>query len=281
MSGLSTDLPVAGRPVLVVGGGAAALGRIAALRAAGAHITVYADQPTDAVADLADRGAVQLQPGLPGPAELAAAWLVVAATGTAMFDARIAQEAAAVQRFCLTSAAGPPGTAQSGTAQSGAAQAGTAQAGAGPAGGAGAAAAPGAVAPAEAGIGSVVLVGGGPGDPGLITVAGLAAVRIADVLVCDRLAPLAVLDEARSDALIIDVSKIPGGRSTPQTEINRLLVEHAVGREDRRPAQGWRQFRIRPRRGGVAGVRGGRDPGPGDPRACRRRSPRRHWPEFR
>ncbi|MGI8769179.1 MAG: SAM-dependent methyltransferase, partial [Propionibacteriaceae bacterium] len=51
--------------------------------------------------------------------------------------------------------------------------------------------------PAEAervgGPGQVVLVGGGPGDPGLITVAGLEAVREADVIVVDRLAPLTVL----------------------------------------------------------------------------------------
>ena len=72
-----------------------------------------------------------------------------------------------------------------------------------------------------------MLVGGGPGDPGLITVAGLAAVRTADVLITDRLAPLAVLADARTGAEIIDVSKIPHGRSTPQETINELLIEHA------------------------------------------------------
>ena len=76
--------------------------------------------------------------------------------------------------------------------------------------------------------GRVVLVGGGPGDPGLITVAGLAAVRAADVVVTDRLAPLAVLADLRPGAEVIDVSKIPGGRTTPQEEINRLLIEHAT-----------------------------------------------------
>lgn len=75
--------------------------------------------------------------------------------------------------------------------------------------------------------GSVTLVGGGPGDPGLVTVAGRAAIESADVIVTDRLAPLAALRWARPDAEIIDVAKIPGGRSTSQEQINRLLVEHA------------------------------------------------------
>lgn len=78
-----------------------------------------------------------------------------------------------------------------------------------------------------AGPGEVILVGGGPGDPGLVTVAGREALEGADVIITDRLAPLAALKWARADAEIIDVAKIPGGRSTSQAEINRLLIEHA------------------------------------------------------
>lgn len=77
------------------------------------------------------------------------------------------------------------------------------------------------------GTGSVTLVGGGPGDPGLVTVAGREAIEQADVIITDRLAPLAALAWARPDVEIIDVAKIPGGRSTSQDEINQLLVEHA------------------------------------------------------
>ncbi|MET1038125.1 MAG: uroporphyrinogen-III C-methyltransferase [Aeromicrobium sp.] len=77
------------------------------------------------------------------------------------------------------------------------------------------------------GTGSVTLVGGGPGDPGLVTVAGRAAIESADVIVTDRLAPLSALAWARPDVEIIDVAKIPGGRSTSQDDINQLLVEHA------------------------------------------------------
>ena len=77
------------------------------------------------------------------------------------------------------------------------------------------------------GTGKVTLVGGGPGDPGLVTVAGREAIERADVIITDRLAPLAALAWARPDVEINDVAKIHGGRSTSQDEINQLLVEHA------------------------------------------------------
>lgn len=76
-------------------------------------------------------------------------------------------------------------------------------------------------------IGAVVLVGGGPGDPDLITVAGLRAIREADVIIYDRLAPLAVLDQARPGTERIDVGKIPRGPQTSQDDINALLITHA------------------------------------------------------
>lgn len=81
--------------------------------------------------------------------------------------------------------------------------------------------------PTEPVLGQVILVGGGPGDPGLLTVAGLAAIRAADVIVTDRLAPLASLAAARPDAQIVHVGKIPRGAFTPQEAINSMLVEHA------------------------------------------------------
>lgn len=81
--------------------------------------------------------------------------------------------------------------------------------------------------PAWAGVGRVVLVGGGPGDPGLLTLAGLAALREADVVVCDRLAPLGLLDSLDPGVQVVHVGKIPRGDFTPQERINSLLVEHA------------------------------------------------------
>lgn len=81
-------------------------------------------------------------------------------------------------------------------------------------------------------LGHVCLVGAGPGDPGLITVAGLQALRRAEVVVFDRLAPRELLAEAAGDSLLIDVGKKAGAHSKTQDEINDLLVEH--GRAGRR-----------------------------------------------
>ncbi|MGV3562899.1 MAG: uroporphyrinogen-III C-methyltransferase [Nocardioides sp.] len=79
--------------------------------------------------------------------------------------------------------------------------------------------------------GTVALVGGGPGDVGLMTVAGRAAVEQADVLLVDHLAPAEAGAWASPQAQIIDVAKLPRGAFTPQERINELLVEHArVGR---------------------------------------------------
>ena len=73
--------------------------------------------------------------------------------------------------------------------------------------------------------GKVVLVGAGPGDPGLITVRGVEVLRFADVVVYDRLATPSLLSHCRGDAKLIYVGKGPGGMK--QLEINALLVEEA------------------------------------------------------
>ncbi len=72
-----------------------------------------------------------------------------------------------------------------------------------------------------------MLVGGGPGDPGLITVAGRQWLARADVVVTDRLGPTSLLAELGADVTIIDVGKTAGNHPIPQDEINRILVEHA------------------------------------------------------
>jgi len=84
------------------------------------------------------------------------------------------------------------------------------------------------VAQHDPAIGTVTLLGGGLGDPGLLTVAGIEAIRQADVIVHDRLAPLSALRHARDDVHVVDVGKIPRGDFTPQERINDLLVEHAL-----------------------------------------------------
>ena len=75
--------------------------------------------------------------------------------------------------------------------------------------------------------GEVVLVGGGPGDPDLLTVAGLRAVQQADVVVHDRLGPVSSLDEVNPAAELVNVGKIPRGAFTPQEEINAILIDRA------------------------------------------------------
>jgi uroporphyrin-III C-methyltransferase/precorrin-2 dehydrogenase/sirohydrochlorin ferrochelatase len=82
--------------------------------------------------------------------------------------------------------------------------------------------------PAGGRTGSVVLVGGGPGDPELITVRGHRAIAQADVVIADHLAPLSLLASLPTDVEVIDASKLPRGRSMAQEQINALLIEHAL-----------------------------------------------------
>jgi uroporphyrin-III C-methyltransferase/precorrin-2 dehydrogenase/sirohydrochlorin ferrochelatase len=75
--------------------------------------------------------------------------------------------------------------------------------------------------------GSVALIGCGPGDPDLLTLKALQRLQEADVLVIDRLVDARVLEYARRDAERIFVGKTPGGPTTPQAEIDRILVREA------------------------------------------------------
>jgi uroporphyrinogen III methyltransferase/synthase len=75
--------------------------------------------------------------------------------------------------------------------------------------------------------GRVILVGAGPGDPGLMTVRALQVIAQADVILYDKLIPPTALDGARPDALLLDVGKIGGGEQVPQDETHRLLLTHA------------------------------------------------------
>lgn len=75
--------------------------------------------------------------------------------------------------------------------------------------------------------GLVYIVGGGPGDPGLITVKGLDCLRRADVVLYDRLVAQELLTEVSAHAEMIDVGKEPKRHRRSQDEINSLLVEKA------------------------------------------------------
>jgi len=75
--------------------------------------------------------------------------------------------------------------------------------------------------------GRVLLVGAGPGDPELLTVKAVRALKAADVILYDRLVGLGILDHARREAELIPVGKAKGQHSVPQSEINAILIARA------------------------------------------------------
>ena len=77
-------------------------------------------------------------------------------------------------------------------------------------------------------LGSVALVGGGPGDPGLLTVRGRQLLAEADVVVADHLAPRDVLAELDPDVEVIDAGKMPGAHTLTQAQINEVLISRAL-----------------------------------------------------
>jgi uroporphyrin-III C-methyltransferase/precorrin-2 dehydrogenase/sirohydrochlorin ferrochelatase len=78
-------------------------------------------------------------------------------------------------------------------------------------------------------LGEVYLIGAGPGDPDLLTLRALQLLQQADVVLYDRLVPMAVLDRARREARRIFVGKVHGGDEghTPQEDIHELMIRHA------------------------------------------------------
>ena len=76
--------------------------------------------------------------------------------------------------------------------------------------------------------GTVFLVGGGPGDPGLITVKGMQALREADCIIYDRLSSQELLEEAKPGCELIYVGKADHRHTMKQEEINRLLASKSM-----------------------------------------------------
>jgi len=281
---------LAGRTVLVVGGGAVAERKIAALLKTGARIRVGAPQATATIAAWAGEGRIDWQRGGYAPALLDDAWLVIAATGDAGINARVAEEAgrrrvlvnvvddavlstfqvpAVIDRSPLLVAISSAGAAPM------LARAlrerleilldhalGPLAALLGRYRNAIRAARPrletrrrfyselldgsvasllrarrpraaervlkAAIAASTHGAhGEVVLVGAGPGDPGLLTLHALRALNEADVILHDRLVSADVLDLARRDAQRIEVGKRTGDHAGIQDLIHALMLEHA------------------------------------------------------
>ena len=77
-------------------------------------------------------------------------------------------------------------------------------------------------------IGTVSLIGAGPGDPGLLTLRGCELLKSADVVVYDRLAHPSLLNYARPDAEKIYVGKASAHHSVKQGDINAIILERAL-----------------------------------------------------
>lgn len=231
-----TALRLLGRPVLVVGGGPVAARRAKGLLDAGARVTVVAPVASDALRELAASGLLTWEPRTYLSSDVDGVWFVQTATGVAAVDAQVAADAEAQRIWCVNasdheaSAAWTPAVAVVDDVKI------AINAGGDPRR---AMALRDAVATAletgdlplrrrRASTGSVALVGGGPGDSGLITVRGRRLLGQADVVVADRLGPRDLLQELAPDVRVIEVGKTPGHHPVPQLEINRILVEEAL-----------------------------------------------------
>ena len=236
-----TALRLLGRPVLVVGAGPVAARRTKGLLDAGARVTVVAPVACPALAELADAGLLHWEPRPYRPSDVDGVWFVQTATGNAAVDAQVSADAEAQRIWCVNasdheaSAAWTPAVAVVDDVKI------AVNAGGDPRR---AMALRDAVATAldtgdlplrrhrvsgtGATAGSVALVGGGPGDTGLITVRGRRLLGQADVVVADRLGPRGLLAELAPDVRVIEVGKTPGHHPVPQAEINRILVDEAL-----------------------------------------------------
>ncbi|SOE00632.1 uroporphyrinogen-III C-methyltransferase [Blastococcus haudaquaticus] len=228
------------RRVVVVGGGQVAHRRVAGLLAARARVTVVSPEVTPAIEALVEPGSLSWVRRRYEPGDLDGAWYAVAATDDPTVNAAVAEEAERARLFCAraddrsASNVWTPAVARHGELVVGVHGGGDPQRAIGVRDAVVAGLTDGSIAdraartPAVAPTGSVVLVGGGPGDPGLITVRGRQAVAQADVVLADHLAPLSLLETLPTHVEVIDASKLPRGRSMAQEQINALLVEHAL-----------------------------------------------------
>jgi uroporphyrin-III C-methyltransferase/precorrin-2 dehydrogenase/sirohydrochlorin ferrochelatase len=228
-------LRLSGRRVLVVGGGRVAQRRVPALLEAGAEVTVVSPSVTPALDDLIAAGRVTWHARPYEVGDCDGAWLVQACTSDRSVNTAVAAEAEAKRVWCVraddkdASAAWTPATGRVDEISVAVTAGGDPRRAAGIRDAVVEALRDGTVDARRnrtKPVG-VALVGGGPGDPGLITVRGRQLLSQADVVVADRLAPRALLDELAPDVELVDAAKVPYGRSLSQETINELLVDRA------------------------------------------------------
>ncbi len=233
-------LRLAGRKVLVVGGGNVAQRRVPTFIAAGADVHLVSPEVTPAIEGLVGSGEVTwIRRGFVDE-DLEGAWYVMVATDDATVNSRVSELAEQRRLFCVRSDDAQAATAFTPAVGSHGgvtvAVMGTSAADRDPRHSAGlrdeivAGLREGTVVSRHHSgrAAGVVLVGGGPGDPELISVAGRKALMEADLVVADRLAPRELLAELPGQTEIVDVAKLPRGRSTTQEQINRLIVDAAL-----------------------------------------------------
>jgi uroporphyrin-III C-methyltransferase/precorrin-2 dehydrogenase/sirohydrochlorin ferrochelatase len=224
---------MAGKRAVVVGGGRVARRRVLRLLEAGAHVVVIAPEvdPELAVLPIAVLRR-EYQDG-----DLATAWLAHAATSDPAVNARVAAEAERCRIWCVRAddaAASPawtPAVARHGDIAVAITAGGDPRRAQRLRAAVEVALAEGTLPVRRAragGTGHVALIGGGPGDPALITVLGRRLLAEADVVVADKLAPRELLAELDPDVEIIDAGKAPHAHNLTQDEINELIVARAL-----------------------------------------------------
>ncbi|MFP5020619.1 uroporphyrinogen-III C-methyltransferase [Pseudonocardia phyllosphaerae] len=227
-------LDLAGRRVVVVGGGQVAQRRVTRLIAAGAHVEVVSPEVTPAVEGMVSAGEISWTHRGWADGDLDGAWYAMAATDDPAVNAAVLDEAERRRVFCVRADDAAHGTAVTpATGEHDGLTVGVLAHGAHRRSAAVRTALLEALASgvvdekAEVPQAGVALVGGGPGDPELITVRGRRLLSRAQVVVTDRLGPRDLMDELGNDVEVIDASKIPYGRAMAQEKINELLIEHA------------------------------------------------------
>ncbi|MEU8847018.1 uroporphyrinogen-III C-methyltransferase [Streptomyces sp. NPDC048564] len=232
-------LRLTGRRVVVLGGGQVAQRRLPALIAAGADIHLVSPDATPSVEAMADAGEITWQKRPYEDGDLADAWYALIATSDDDANTRASLEAERHRVWCVRSDDADAATAwtpATGTSEGVTVAVLTSDArGRDPRHTAAIrdAVVEGLrdgtlVAPHHrTRTAGVALVGGGPGDPDLITVRGRRLLAEADVVITDHLGPRDLLAELPSSVEVIDAAKLPYGRFMAQEAINNALIEHA------------------------------------------------------